>query len=115
MPRMSPGLRKHRRTLTVICLAWTLALALLLLTEQHYANAEQHARDWLSTNPAARRATPNPQIVFLGIDDASRDLDTLFADEIEKSRALRMIVMHMPVNDEDLFAGCGFVHGVAYA
>ncbi len=97
---MSPGLLKHRRTLTVICVVWTLAVVLLHLTEQHYLNAEQAACDWLTTNAAARRATPNPQIVFLGIDDASRDLDTLFQDEIEQSRALRMMKQSFPWNRE---------------
>ena len=97
---MSPGLAKHRRTLAVICLAWTLGLALLHFTEQRYGRAELAATDWLTTNGAAHRAPLHPQLVFLALDDASKSLDNVFADDIEKSRGLQMMREPFPWNRE---------------
>ncbi len=100
MPRMLPGLAKHRRTLAVICVAWTLGIALLHFTEQRYGRAELAATDWLTTNGAAHRAPLHPQLVFLALDDASKSLDNVFADDIEKSRALQMMREPFPWNRE---------------
>ena len=103
MPRMSPSHRKHPRTLTVICLVWTLAVAALHLTEQRFDHAEQAARDWLTTNGAAHLSPQNPDLVFLGIDDASKTLDTSFAvfpDDFDNSRGLQLMREPFPWNRE---------------
>jgi len=97
---MPPGHVKHRRTLTVICLAWTLGIALLHLTEQRYGRAEVRVSDWLTTNGAARRSPLHPQLVFLALDDASKSLDNVFADDIEKSRGLQVMREPFPWNRE---------------
>jgi adenylate cyclase len=97
---MSPGLIKHRRTLAMICLAFTLTLAFLHLTEQRYAAAEQAGRDWLVSNGAAKRSPQNPRLVFLAIDDASKNLDTLFPEELAQSRALQLMKQGWPWNRE---------------
>ncbi len=97
---MSPGPVKHHRTLTVICLAWTLTVALLLLTQQRYGRAELAATDWLTTNHKARPSPQHPQLIYLGIDEAAKTLDSVFADEIEKSRALQLMKKGFPWNRE---------------
>ena len=100
MPRMSSGLKQHRRTLAVICLAWTLGIALLHLTEQRFGRAELAATDWLTTNGAARRSPQHPQLVFLALDDATKSLDNVFADDIEHSRGLQFMREPFPWNRE---------------
>ena len=90
----------HHRPLTVICLAWTALVIFLHLNEQRYIRSELAATDWLTTNNAAQRSPQNPRIVFLGLDDASRNLDTLFADDIEKSPALQLMKQEFPWNRE---------------
>ncbi len=97
---MSPGLVKHRRTLTVICLAWTLGIALLHLTEQRFSRAELAVTDWLTTNGAARRSPQHPQLVFLALDDATKSLDNVFADDFDKSRGLQLMREPFPWNRE---------------
>ena len=62
----------HRRTLTVICVACTAAVLALHFGFQRYLSLELAARDWLTTNPAARLSTRRPEIVYLGIDEASK-------------------------------------------
>ena len=100
MARMSPGHFKNRRTLTVICLAWALGVALLHLTEQRYGRAELAVTDWLTTNGAARLSPQHPSLVYLGIDEASQTLDTVFSDDLEKSRALQLMKQGFPWNRE---------------
>ncbi len=97
---MSPGLLKHRRTLTVICLAWTLAVAALSLRHGRFGRAEQAARDWLMTNAKARPSPQNPQLVYLGIDEAAKTLDSVFSDDLAKSRALQLMKQGFPWNRE---------------
>ena len=116
---------RHHRILTGICLAFTLVLAgrtagnawldrklgrreavlervqgtplvLFLAANDRYEGWEQQARDWLATNDFARRATPNPGIVFLGIDQSTMTLDALFDDDIEKSPTLRLMRAGFP-------------------
>ncbi len=98
---MSSGLRKNRRTLTVICLAWALALAGPQLL--HWApleHAEWVARDRLMTNRWAQPAPQHPRLVYLGIDESTLALDALFADDFEKSRALQLMRQGFPWDRE---------------
>jgi adenylate cyclase len=64
------------------------------------ARLEERARDWLATNPAAKRSPQHPQIAYLGIDDASTSLDAVFSDDLEKSPALRLMKEGFPWNRE---------------
>ena len=95
---MSLRLNPRHRVLTVICLVFTALILLLHLTEQRYRRQELAATDWLATNNAATRSPQNPRIVFLAIDDHSKQLDTLFDDEIEKSPALQLMKQPFPWN-----------------
>jgi adenylate cyclase len=117
---------RHRRILTGICLVIPLVLAALsaavawldregnsqkfidkanrtplilaLPITHRFASWEQQARDWLATNPFARRATPNPGIAFLGIDQATATLDAVWPDDIAKSPALQLMQQGFPWN-----------------
>ena len=118
---------RHRLILMGICVAITLALAamtlaiawldadpkrraaleerasgsplvVLLAAADRSAGWEQQARDWLATNPFGRRADPNPRVVFLGLDQASRDLDGPFPEDIAKSPALQLMKQGFPWN-----------------
>lgn len=95
---MSAGSAPHRRTLTIICLAFTVVVLLLHFTNAQYDQLDEAGRDWLLTNPKARRATRDDRIVFLAIDEASRQLDTLFDDELQKSPALLLMKQPFPWN-----------------
>jgi adenylate cyclase len=116
---------RHRRVLTSICLVFTLLLvartaanawldrkldrrarvidrvqgtplAFLFNLNDRYEEWESRARDWLTTNPFAHRADPNPEIIFLGIDQSTMSLDALFDDDIAKSPALRLMKQGFP-------------------
>ena len=101
MARMSPGLNQHRRTLAVICAAWALGLAgLHLLQWPPLEHAEWVARDRLMTNRWAQPAPQHPRLVYLGIDESTLALDALFADDFEKSRALRLMKQGFPWDRE---------------
>ena len=89
---------KHRRTLTCICLAATALIAFLHFYEARFSAWEEGARDWLATTRAARRSPPRPEIVFLGLDQASMDLDDLFDDDIAKSPTLGLMKQGFPWN-----------------
>ncbi len=89
---------KHRRTLTCICLAATACIAWLHFFEGRYYALEERARDWLATTPAARLSPPRPEIIFLGLDQASLDLDGLFDDDLAKSPTLRLMKQGFPWN-----------------
>jgi len=93
---MTPRRRLRLRILSMICLCCTAAVTLFYIKEWLYAGAERASRDWLLTNSAARRSPANPRIVVLGIDEATRTLDDLFADDLEKSRTLRLMKEGFP-------------------
>ena len=88
----------HRRTLTAICAVCTLAVLGLHFEFPQYLSLELAARDWLTTNPAARLSARRPDIIYLGIDEASRNLDTLFDDDLAKSPTLRLMKGGFPWN-----------------
>ena len=100
MQRMSPGLLKHRRTLTVICVAWTLAFGISQFRQGRYVSAERAARDWLMRNGRARPSPQNPRLVYLGIDESTMTLDTVFTDDLEKSHALQLMKQGFPWDRE---------------
>ncbi len=118
---------RHRRILTGICLAFTLVLAaraaanawldrqpqrrmqvierlqgtplvLLFAANDRYEAWEQQARDWLMTSHFGYRAKPNPDIIFLGIDQSTMTLDALFDEDIEESPTLRLMRATFPWN-----------------
>lgn len=119
---------RHRRILTGICLVFTLVIAAMsasvawmdregnarrfmdatdgtpfalgMTVTNWFASREQQARDWLATteNPFARRAVPNADIVFLGIDQGTMTLDAVWDDDIEKSPALQLMKQGFPWN-----------------
>lgn len=84
--------------LTTVCVACTAAVALLYLLSISFRGLERIAGDWLMTNPNARVSPRNPQLVYLGIDESTRKLDTLFDDDFEKSPTLRMMKVGFPWN-----------------
>ena len=88
----------HRRTLAAICAACTAAVVALHFGFPQYLSLELAARDWLTTNPAARLSARRPDILYLGIDEASRNLDTLFDGDLEKSPTLRLMRAGFPWN-----------------
>jgi adenylate cyclase len=95
---MSLRLPPHHLLLTMICLGFTAAVIALYYTNGQYERLEQAGRDWLMTNGRARRADRDPRIVFLAIDQATRDLDTLFTEDIQKSPALQLMKKGFPWN-----------------
>jgi adenylate cyclase len=82
----------------VICLICTALVAVTYVKEWFLEDAERNTRDWLMTNSTARRSAADPRLVLLGIDEASRSLDTLFADDLEKSSTLRLMKKGWPWN-----------------
>ncbi len=71
------------RALSAICLVLTSAIALLFWKQWFFGSIEQRSRDWLLTNSDGNRSPQDPRIVFLALDENSRDLSDLFADERE--------------------------------
>ena len=90
----------HQRTLALICIACTAVVAFCAFLLPSYRTVEFKASDWLMTNPLARKSPRHPQIVFLAIDEASRNLTTVFAEDLEKSPALQLMRDGFPWNRE---------------
>ena len=97
---MPLSLHPRHRILTTICLVFTALFAVLHWQQWFFARAEQAACDWLLTNSAARPSPPHPRLAFLAIDEPTRALDTLFADDLEKSATLRLMKQGFPWNRE---------------
>jgi adenylate cyclase len=97
---MLPRLNPRHRVLTVICVSLTVLVALLYWSGLFLSAAELAARDWLTTNRVARLAPANPAIVFLALDEDTRSLDTVFADDLEKSPTLRLMKNGFPWSRE---------------
>jgi adenylate cyclase len=91
---------KHLRILSGICVAWTGLILWLHLRQPGYQSVEVLARDWLATNPLAHRSPRHPQLVFLAIDEASKNLSSVFPEDIPKSRALQLMQTGFPWNRE---------------
>ncbi len=89
---------KQRNLLTAVCVGVTALVALLHFFDARFDRLESWARDWLATNPAGRKAAPNPEIVFLGLDQSSMDLDAVFADDLAKSPTLQLMKQGFPWN-----------------
>ena len=92
--------RRRHLILLGICVFWAVGVAILHHYEARYAAAEEDTRDWVATNAIGRRSPQHPQIVFLGIDDASMTLDTLFPGDLESSPALQLMKQGFPWNRE---------------
>src|SRR5260221_7568009 len=88
----------HRRTLTAICAVCTGVVLFLHFRFPPYQSVELVARDWLMTNAAARLSPRNPDLIYLGIDEASKNLDTLFDEDLAKSPTLRLMKAGWPWN-----------------
>lgn len=84
----------------MICLSFTALITLLYLKGWFFEQTERSSRDWLLTNTEARRSTQNPHIAFLAIDEDTRTLDNLFAEDLEKSPTLRLMKQGFPWNRE---------------
>jgi adenylate cyclase len=97
---MSLRLNPRHRILTVICGSLTALIAFLYWQQWFFGRAEQAGCDWLMTNSTARLSPANPRIVFLAIDEDSRSLGALFADDFEKSPALQLMKKGFPWNRE---------------
>ena len=74
------------------------ALVAVLHYGKAYSGWEERARDSLATNRFSRLSPPRPEIVFLGLDQASQDLDSLFDDDLAKSPTLRLMKQGFPWN-----------------
>ncbi len=94
--RLSP----RHRVLTVICVSLTTLISVLYWQEWFFGKAEKASSDWLMTNSTARRSEENPRIVFLAIDENTRTLDPVFADDVDKSPALQLMKSGFPWNRE---------------
>jgi len=99
---MAAKLPPHHRLLTMICLGFTALVTLFYLKGWglNLEDTERASRDWLLTNKAARRSPQNPRIVFLSIDENTLSLDSLFAEDLEKSPTLRLMKQGFPWNRE---------------
>jgi len=84
----------------MICVGFTAAMVALYLGNAQDDRLEQAGRDWLMTNGKARRSARDPRIVFLALDEATRQLDTVFSDDIAKSPALQLMKQGFPWNRE---------------
>jgi len=82
----------------MICLICTAVVAVLYIKGWLYGHAERLSRDWLLTNSEARQPVPDPRIVLLAIDEDTRTLGLLFADDLEKSTTLRLMKQGFPWN-----------------
>jgi len=95
---MRPRLNPRYLILTVICLGLTSLVSILYWNHWFFDRTESASRDWLLTNGKARRLSPDPRIVFLALDENTRSLDAVFADDFEKSATLRMMKGGFPWN-----------------
>jgi len=91
-------LNPRNRTLTAICVSLTAFTAAVYWSGLFFEGAERTSRDWLTINPVGRRLPPNPDLVFLAIDEDSRSLDTVFAEDLEHSPTLRLMKKGFPWN-----------------
>lgn len=91
---------KKPLTLATICIVWTASLLLLHLRSPAFQSLEAIARDWLATNPLARRSPAHPEIVYLAVDQASKTLSSVYPDDVERSRALQLMKEGFPWNRE---------------
>lgn len=97
---MPLSLHPRHRILTTICLVCTALFAVLHWQQWFLARAEQAACDWLLTNSEARLSPRHPRLAFLALDEPTRSLDTLFAEDLEKSATLRLMKQGFPWNRE---------------
>lgn len=95
---MFSKLNSRIRILTGICLSLTTLIAAICWSGLFLEGAEQAARDWVTTNPVGRRLPPNPDIIFLAIDEDSRSLDTVFKEDFDQSPTLRLMKQGYPWN-----------------
>ncbi len=95
---MSLRLNPRHRILTVICLSLTALITLLYWQQWFLGRAEQASRDWLLTSSSGRRSPENPRVVFLAIDENTRSLDAVFAEDFEQSAPLRLMKEGFPWN-----------------
>ena len=84
----------------MICVICTGAMAYLYLSGRFLGEVDRPRRDWRVTTPPARPATADPRLMLLAIDEDTRTLDTLFAEDLEKSPALRLMKQGFPWNRE---------------
>jgi adenylate cyclase len=82
----------------MICGACAAMLIALYFLYGPYEQLEQAGRDWLVTNRMARGVARDPRIVFLAIDEATRQLDSVFSEDIAKSPTLQLIKQGFPWN-----------------
>jgi adenylate cyclase len=88
----------------MICLGFTAVIGLLYVKGWLYGHAERSSRDWLLTNSAARRSPADPRIILLAIDENTRMLDDLFAEDLEKSATLRLMKQGFPWANRQVWA-----------
>lgn len=96
------GVRTFRkRYLSILLVSACSTLTLILLQSAYFdplRKAETYSRDlrqcW------GRKANLDPRLVFLALDKSSVQLDSLFPDEIEASRALKMMKAGYPWSRE---------------
>jgi adenylate cyclase len=88
----------RRRMLLGICLGCTGLVMFASFLFVPYQGLEQSAIDWLTTNWGALDSPKNPRIIYLGIDDASRNLDSLFPEDLASSPTLRLMKAGFPWN-----------------
>lgn len=88
----------RQRLLAANCLLWTALTVFLHLMAPPYQGLESSTGDWLMSNNFARLSPPNPQLLFLAIDEESRTLSSTFSSDIEKSPALQLMKNGFPWN-----------------
>lgn len=80
----------------MICILCTALVCVLYVQGWLLGDSERTSRDWLLTNSTARRSEADPRIILLGIDEATRSLDSVFNDDLEKSATLRTMKEGFP-------------------
>jgi len=86
------------RGVTVLCALCTAAVLVLHATSVPFQRVENHVRD-LVTQYFTRRATADPRLVYLAIDDQSLNVgesNSLFPDDLAASPALREMATSFP-------------------
>ena len=93
-PASSAPNQNAQRSLTLLALAVVIAALLIAAREWEWSSAPLRQMEWRIEDQIHQRGklTPtDPEIVVLGIDDASLSLESAFPEDVQASRPLQLI------------------------